>query len=84
MLKSTVASVAGLSALTATDAAAMPAAPTPEPDTKHAQNGERRPTEKESVKITKLETFLVKPLSGTGQSGRRLHQNPIQSTGRIH
>ncbi len=48
MLKTTVASIAGLSGLAATASAT-------------AQTPDRRPAARESVKITKLETFLVKP-----------------------
>jgi galactonate dehydratase len=48
MLKNSVASIVGLSGLTTT----VDAKP---------QTPERRPTVRESVKITKLETFLVKP-----------------------
>lgn len=67
MLKSTVATVAGLSALTATETAAAPkTASSAEPiagstTSAAAEPSQTRPTVRESVKITKLETFLVKP-----------------------
>lgn len=61
MLKTTVASVAGLTtvAATAETAEATPAAPEPTPEIPAVQV--QRPTVRESVKITRLETFLVKP-----------------------
>ncbi|MFN0088239.1 MAG: galactonate dehydratase [Blastocatellia bacterium] len=57
MLKTSVASIAGLGGL----AAALPAETFAEASPGPPQAPQARPTVRESVKITKLETFLVKP-----------------------